>query len=145
MKSTPFLLAVAAFALTASGVQAFQNTSMLERAGLSQAQITAFEIAREKRTAGDIEGARDVLVEAGVDENVLKSVHKIAHQNQVEGNYFYESKKHHTKLLGLRHHRHDLSNEQWEAVRVARQANDKEIVRAIFKEAGIEMSTKIQR
>ncbi len=47
MKSKPFLLAVAAFALTATGVQAFGNTQMLQRAGLSQAQISAFEVARE--------------------------------------------------------------------------------------------------
>lgn len=82
MKSKPFLIAVAAFALTASGVQAFGNSQMLEKAGLSQAQISAFEVAREKRDAGDLEGARDVLVEAGVDEEVLQSVHKIAHENR---------------------------------------------------------------
>lgn len=83
MKSKPFLLAVAAFALTASGVQAFGNSQMLTRAGLSQSQIAAFEVARERREAGDLDGARDVLVEAGVDEAVLLSVQKIAHENRV--------------------------------------------------------------
>jgi hypothetical protein len=82
MKSKPFLIAVAAFALTATGVQAFGDAQMLQRAGLSQAQISAFEVAREKREAGDLDGARDVLVEAGVDEDVLQSVHKIAHESR---------------------------------------------------------------
>lgn len=75
MKTKPFLVAIAAFAVTASGVQAFGGTELLERAGLSEKQIGAFEIAREKREAGDIVGARDVLIEAGIDENVLHSVH----------------------------------------------------------------------
>lgn len=82
MKSKPFLIAIAAFAVTATGVQAFGNSQMLERAGLSEKQISAFEIAREKRESGDFEGARDVLVEAGVDEKVLQSVHKVMHENR---------------------------------------------------------------
>lgn len=82
MKSKPFLVAIAAFAVTATGVQAFGNTQMLERAGLSGKKISAFEIAREKREAGDFEGARDVLVEAGVDEDVLKSMHQVMHESR---------------------------------------------------------------
>lgn len=205
MKSKPFLIAVAAFALTASGVQAFGNTQMLERAGLSQAQISAFEVAREKRDAGDLEGARDVLVEAGVDEKVLRSVNKIAHENRaamhkaltdldyeafktaVEGTplaqtidseaefkQFVEAhalkevgkwseakvildelgveqphqrgiKGHHAKGMKLGHLFQDLTDDQKEALRVAHQANDKEAVQAILKEAGIEMPMKAHR
>ncbi len=145
MKSKPFLLAVAAFALTASGVQAFGNAHMLQRAGLSQAQISAFEIAREKREAGDFDGARDVLVEAGVDEDLLKSVHKIAHQNQIRINHSLAPVDHYDHILGLGHFSHDLSNEQWEVIQVAQQANDKETVRAVFKEAGIDRPSKDHR
>jgi hypothetical protein len=82
MKSKPFLIAIAAFAVTATGVQAFQGTEMLQRAGLSEKQISAFETAKEKREAGDLRGARDVLVEAGVDETVLKSMHQVMHENR---------------------------------------------------------------
>jgi hypothetical protein len=205
MKSKPFLIAVAAFALTASGVQAFGNSQMLQRAGLSQAQISAFEVAREKREAGDLDGARDVLVEAGVDEDVLQSVHKIAHESRaamhkalteqdyeafkvaVEGTPLAETidseadfkkfvKAHALKEVGkwdeaktildelgvtptarggmmghrghgvkMGHMLQDLTNDQREALLVAHQANDKEAVQAILKEAGIEMPPKPRR
>ncbi len=82
MKSKPFLIAIAAFAVTATGVQAFGGTQMLERAGLSEKQISAFEIAKERREEGDLEGARDALVEAGVDEDVLKSLHQVLRENR---------------------------------------------------------------
>lgn len=79
MKSKPFLIAIAAFAVTATGAQAFGGTAVLERAGLTNRQIAAFEIAREKREAGDKEGARDVLFDAGIDETVLLQVQKASH------------------------------------------------------------------
>lgn len=80
MKSKPFLIAIAAFAVTATGVQAYGSTELLEKAGLSEKQINAFETAREKREAGDVEGARDVLVDAGIDETVLHSVHEASRE-----------------------------------------------------------------
>lgn len=203
MKSKPFLIAVAAFALTASGVQAFGNTQMLERAGLSGKQISAFEIAREKRQAGDLDGARDVLVEAGVDEEVLQSVHQIArssreaiHQALESGDYeafktlvegtplaqdidteadfkkFVEAhqlkedgkwneakvildglgvepRQRHFSMgrsgMKMGHEFQNLTDDQSEALQVARQANDKEAAKAILKEAGIEAPHKIHR
>jgi hypothetical protein len=198
MKSKPFLIAIAAFAVTATGVQAFGNSQMLERAGLSEKQISAFEIAREKRESGDFEGARDVLVEAGVDEGVLQSVHKVMHENRnamrqaleagdyaafkiavvgtpladvidTEDDFSQFAKAHTLKQEGKwdeaktildelgvvppqRHFgmgRHggmrmgdefqNLSLEQRDAIQVARKANDKEAVKAILEEAGVEM------
>jgi len=197
MKSKPFLIAVAAFAVTATGVQAFQSTEMLERAGLSEKQISAFETAKEKRNAGDLRGARDVLVEAGVDETVLKSMHQVMHESRVairkalensdyvafkaavlgtpladvittEDDFKQLVKAHALKQEGewdeakvildelgveppQRHFgmgRHggmrmgeefqNLSGEQRDALQVARKANDKEAVKAILAEAGIE-------
>jgi hypothetical protein len=194
MKSKPFLIAIAAFAVTATGVQAFGNSQMLERAGLSEKQISAFEIAREKRESG----ARDVLVEAGVDEGVLQSVHKVMHENRnamrqaleagdyaafkiavvgtpladvidTEDDFSQFAKAHTLKQEGKwdeaktildelgvvppqRHFgmgRHggmrmgdefqNLSLEQRDAIQVARKANDKEAVKAILEEAGVEM------
>jgi transcriptional regulator of met regulon len=203
MKSKPFLIAVAAFALTASGVQAFGNSHMLERAGLSQAQISAFEVAREKRDAGDFDGARDVLVEAGVDEEVLLSVHKAAHESRaamrqaLEGGDYEAFKKAvegtplaedidseadfkkfleahklkqdgkwdeakdilkelgieppvHKGMMGhkgmrMGHAFQNLTDDQREALQVARQANDKKAVEAILNEAGIEMPGRVHR
>lgn len=203
MKSKPFLIAVAAFALTASGVQAFGDTQMLERAGLSGKQISAFEIAREKREAGDLDGARDVLVEAGVDEEVLQSVHQIARASreairQAVENGDYEAFKtavegtplaqdidteanfkkfvevhqlkedgqwNEAKVIldelgveppqrhfgmgrgGMRmgHEFQNLTDDQREALQVARQANDKEAAKAILKEAGVEVPHKMHR
>lgn len=198
-------MAVAAFALTATGVQAFGSTQMLQRAGLSQAQISAFEVARERRQAGDFDGARDVLVEAGVDEEVLQSVHKAAHANReavqqaleagdykafkiaiegaplsedidseadfkkfaeahqlkqdgkwkeakvilselgVEAPYRGSMMGRHGKGMKMGHRFEDLTTDQAQALMVAHQANDKEAVTAILKEAGIEMPGKMHR
>lgn len=76
MQSKSLLIAVAAFAVTATGVQAYGGADFLQRAGLTKDQISAFERAREKRQSGDIIGARDTLVRAGVDEKVLVAMHK---------------------------------------------------------------------
>ena len=198
MKSKPFLIAIAAFAVTATGVQAFGDSQMLERAGLSVEQISAFEVAKEKRESGDFEGARDVLVEAGVDEAVLKSVHQVMRESRVamhkaledadyeafkvavlgtpladavdtEDDFKQFLKAHDLKQEGKwdeakvilndlgvtppqRHfgmgHRggmmmgddfQNLTDEQRDALQVAREANDKEAVQAILNDAGIEM------
>lgn len=118
MQSKSLLIAIAAFAVTATGVQAYQGTKLLERAGLTEEQISAFETARELREAGNINAARDVLVEAGVDENVLESVREAVHEER----YTLHD---------------DLTDEQNEALAVARMANDKEAVQAILVEAGL--------
>ncbi len=171
MKSKPFLIAIAAFAVTATGVQAYQGTQILEKAGLNDEQIEAFETARELREAGDRKAARDALLEAGVDEEVMKSVHKAMHDvrdaihNAVEAKDYEAFKTaaagtslveainteedfekfieaHSLKEEGrwneAKEILDDLSSEQQEALQVARKANDKEAVRAILKEAGIE-------
>jgi predicted DNA binding protein len=132
MQSKSLLIAVAAFAVTATGVQAFQGTELLQKAGLTEEQIEAFESAREKREAGDLAGARDVLIEAGVDEEVLASVREAVHEErQTNG-------KHHSMMMGGRaRFLEDLTDEQREALEVARKANDKEAVKAIMEEAGI--------
>lgn len=201
MKSKPFLIAIAAFAVTATGVQAFGNTQMLERAGLSEKQISAFEIAKERRESGDFEGARDVLIEAGVDEEVLKSVHQVIHESKdamrkaledadyeafkpavantpladtidTEDDFRQFAQAHELKQagqwdeakiildeLGVKSpQRHfgmgqrggvrmseefqNLTGEQRDALQVARKANDKEVVKAILEEAGIDMPGK---
>lgn len=134
MKSKPFLIAIAAFAVTASGVQAYGGTELLERAGLSSKQINAFETARERREAGDKVGARDVLIEAGIDEEVIQSVHKASKELRQSG--------HHHRGLGR--HFDTLTEEQREALRVAHQANDKDAEEAILEEAGIEVRGHIR-
>lgn len=198
MKSKPFLIAIAAFAVTATGVQAFQNTQMLARAGLSEKQISAFEVAKERKEAGDFEGARDVLVEAGVDEKVLKSMHQVMHEsreamraalasvdyeafkvavvgspladvidNEDDFKLFTQAQElkqagkwAEAKVIldelgvqapqrhfGMGHHGgmklggefENLSDEQRDALQVAREANDKVAVQAILNDAGIEM------
>ncbi len=73
MNSKSLLIAIAALALTASGAQAFSSNALIT-AGLSTEQQAAFEIARELREEGNVTKARDVLVEAGIDEAALKKV-----------------------------------------------------------------------
>jgi hypothetical protein len=82
MQSKSLLIAIAAFAVTATGVQAYGGADMLQKAGLTEDQISAFEVAREKRQSGDLEGARNTLVKAGVDENVLKAMHKASKESR---------------------------------------------------------------
>jgi Spy/CpxP family protein refolding chaperone len=199
MKSKPFLIAIAAFAVTATGVQAFQGTEILTRAGLTEEQIEAFETARELRESGDLKAARDALLDAGVDEEALKSVHRAMHEKRdairaaVEANDYeafkvavagtplaeaVDTKEKFEKFVeahtlredgkwgeakaildelgieppqhmpGMGHGRHkmerlnflsELSDEQRDALEVARKANDKEAVKAILDEAGVEM------
>lgn len=74
MNSKSLLIAIAALALTATGAQAFSSNALIT-AGLTEDQQAAFEVARELRQEGDKTGARNVLVEAGIDEDTLKKVH----------------------------------------------------------------------
>jgi len=72
-KTKALLIPIAAFAVTVTGASAF-NSSVLENAGLNGVQISAFEEARELREEGDKEGAREVLVVAGIDMETMHAV-----------------------------------------------------------------------
>lgn len=124
MQSKSFLMAVAAFAVTTTGVHAYGGSKILNKAGISEEQIVAFEEARELRRSGDIEAARDRLIEAGIDEGTLKKVH--------------HARKHHKFL-------EDLTDEQRDAFRVAKQANDRATMQAIIDEAGIVHTHKFNK
>lgn len=77
MQSKSLLIAIAAFAVTATGVQAYGGTKMMSRAGLSPEQAKAFAVARELRQAGDPERARNTLIKAGITEAHLQSLHRV--------------------------------------------------------------------
>ena len=77
------LIPVAAFAVTATGVSAF-NSDVLENAGLSNAEISAFEEAHELRKDGDREGARDVLLDAGIDQDTMERVREAMREHRQE-------------------------------------------------------------
>jgi hypothetical protein len=79
MHAKALLIPLAAFALTATGVSAF-NGNVLVKAGLSQEQISAFEQAHELRKEGDKESARAVLEEAGINLETMESVRKAMHE-----------------------------------------------------------------
>jgi len=193
MQSKSLLIAIAAFAVTATGVSAYDGIEIFNRAGLSEEQVTAFERARELRESGNFVAARDELVEAGVDEETLRLIREAAkearnavHEAVKEGDYEafkvaiadspladiitseadFEQFKEAQKLRragewetaqtlltdlgiegkGWKHHRptmhrgflSELSDEQLEALRVARQANDRATIQAIFDEAGVD-------
>lgn len=195
MQSKSLLIAIAAFAVTASGVQAYGGAKMLNRAGLNKDQVEAVEEARELRAAGDRTAARNRLVEAGISEDTLQSMRRATvdtkntiHETLMAGDYeafkevvadspladivtseedfqqFREAHELHQKngeglakrFFGgmgkgdigeegfgreLRRSHHpvmvDLSEEQREAFRVARQANDRATMQAILDEAGL--------
>ena len=127
------MLAVAAFAVSVSSVQAFGNYELLTRAGLSDEQVVAVQEARELRRSGDLIAARDTLIDAGIDEEVVKKLRQAhrdfnAQQKRSHGAWMYDQ----------------LTVEQQQALHVARSANDRQTVRAIMAEVGIELPQKGQ-
>lgn len=193
MQTKPLLIAVAAFAVTVTGAYAQGNADRIfERADLSEEQRSALETAHELRQQGDIEAARDALVEAGFDEEKLLALHRAgrevheeiesaieandyaafeavvvgtpledkitsqadfellveAHQLRKDGDFDgareilneldIEPKGHMKGHFKAHRGLNELSDEQREALKVARQANDKVAVKAILAEAGIE-------
>jgi hypothetical protein len=92
MQKTPLLMAAAAFALTATGVYAHGNAKqIISRADLSEEQVQALEVAHELRQAGDIEAARDTLVEAGFDVEALKALREAKQAVRAEINAAIEA------------------------------------------------------
>lgn len=67
------LIPLAAFAVSVTGASAF-SPDLLRQAGLNDHQIAAFEEAKELRQSGDHEGARDVLLAANIDEEVMEQL-----------------------------------------------------------------------
>ncbi len=196
MSSKYLLIAIAAFAVTASGAQAFSGNTYLNRSGLSGSQAQAFTVARELKQKGRIDEARDVLVKAGIDESALDSMRQVArlaheaieqavadndfqafreatvdtplydlintkedfalfveaHSLRDAGNYTEAREimdelgvgsrmKHGNRGYGQRFNHHaslgNLTDEERDALRVARQANDNETVQEILAEAGV--------
>lgn len=115
--SKSLLIAVAALAVTATGAYAYTGD-------LTEEQRTALTEARELRQAGDFTAARDKLLEAGFDESTLKKLRhgRVHHQRHVE--FMNELQD-------------TLTDEQLDALRVARAANDHETAAAILEEVGI--------
>ena len=189
MQSKSLLVAIAAFAMTTTGVQAY-GTHVLDRAGLSEDQKSALVQAHELKVSGKTDEARDLLVQAGIDEDTLLAIHhakfqartdintalelgdyslfkeaigdsplsdiitsendfeqfRTAHEYKQAGNTIaaqeilselgIERQAHQHKKHGFAFSQ--LSSSQKEALQIARQANDKEAVRAIFEEAGVD-------
>ncbi len=67
------LIPLAAFAVSVTAASAF-SPDLLRQAGLNEQQIAAFEEAKELRQSGDHEGARDVLLAANIDEEVMEQL-----------------------------------------------------------------------
>ncbi len=84
MNSKSLLIAIAAFAVTATGAQAYMTPQKLGRAGFSEVQVEALTQARDLRQRGKYEAARDLLVEAGIDENALVKLKQVAKTIQSE-------------------------------------------------------------
>lgn len=128
------MVAIAAFALTASGAQAFTGDILLS-AGLTENQRAAFEVARELRLEGDITGARDLLVDAGIDEKVIERV-RTALTEAKQGAKTSTIKHKHYKHAVAPHHP-ELTSTQAAALAAAQSANDRDTMEAILEEAGI--------
>lgn len=194
MQSKSLLIAIAAFAVTATGVHAYGGTNVLNRAGLNKNQVEAIRQAHELKAMGDHTAARDRLLAANITEETLHTMQqatKIArlaiHEALEASDYeafkiaiadspladiitseddFLQFKAAHDlrekNELGMLHQHElmaekrmfkklhqeaqkqespvwfDFTDEQRAALQVARQANDRETIQAIFDEAGVE-------
>lgn len=88
----------------------------------TEAEFDQFVEAHELKESGDRDGAKEILEDLGVDTDKFGKSH---------------SKR------GLRAEARELlTDDQREALQVAHEANDREAVRAIFAEAGIELPEK---
>jgi DNA-directed RNA polymerase subunit N (RpoN/RPB10) len=199
MQSKSLLIAIAAFAVTTTGVSAYGGKHILRNAGLNDNQIEAMQEARELRHSGDQEAARDRLLDAGIDVNILRNIHKASKEarsgihNALETDDYESFKKaiesssladiitseadfeqfqeaHALRMNGdweeaeeildelgierkenrghfdMSHKRFlkNLNEEQRDALKVAKQSNDKKTVRAILDEAGIETGPRME-
>jgi hypothetical protein len=122
--STTIGLAVAAFAVSLTSVQAFGNQEFLTKAGLTDEQVVAVQEARELRKGGDIVAARDILLEAGITVETIHTLREAHHA--------------HRQAKRMQFIREQLTDEQYDALSVANSANDRAAVRAILEEAGFE-------
>ncbi len=186
MQSKSLLIAIAAFAVTATGVHAYSGPQIMNRAGLTKVQKDAIEEAQELRAAGDHGAARDRLMAAGITDEHLRAIHRVAseareaiHRAILNKDYeafkvavvglpladiitseadfaqFCEAHEMRGKrggvglgmMSGYAAHQPVTSHTprltpfteaQREALRVARQSNDRATIQAIFDEAGIE-------
>ncbi len=194
MYSKSLLIAIAAFAVTATGAQAYVGAQYLERAGLSSSQVSALSQARDLRLKGKREEARDVLLQAGVDDKAIVSIREAARaahdaiEEAVEANDYdaFKLAAHDSPLLDIittkedfaqfveahnlkvenkftvarklmtepvlpganmnrvkghlmAHERMSLfTDEQKDAMRVARATNDFETMHEIMREAGVD-------
>lgn len=147
MKAKNLLIPVAAFAVTVTGVQAF-NSEVLQNAGLSDDQITAFEEARELREDGDKEGAKNLLIEAGVDQETMEKVreamrehreeHREAIQKAIENDDYNAFKEaiEGTPLTDIITNQSDF--EQFAEAHKLIIAGDKEEAKELFADLGLE-------
>ena len=81
MNPKALLVPIAAFALTMTSAHAF-NTDVLQKAGLNEEQIAAFEVAHELQKEGDKNGARDILLAADIDLETMKSIRRVMHEQR---------------------------------------------------------------
>jgi len=202
MKTTSksLFVAVAAFAVTASGVHAFGSAELLTKAGLSDEQVVAVQEAQELKATGNVEAAKATLESAGITRDTMQHIREVAKEAKqavhaaVEANDYdafvvavadspladiitteaefdqfveahelresgdrdgakemleelgVDTEKHGKKHSGKRGMNAELqellTDEQREALQVAHAANDREAVRAIFAEAGIDLPEK---
>lgn len=80
MHSKSLLIAIAAFAVTTTGVHAYGGAKVMQRAGLNQSQVQAIQEARELELTGHEAKAREKLIQAGVDENTLQKLKQMAQE-----------------------------------------------------------------
>lgn len=81
MQTETLLIPIAAFALTLTTAQAF-DPGMLQKAGLTQSQIEAFETAHELHKKGQRDAAREALTKVQIDLKTVESIREVVREHK---------------------------------------------------------------
>ena len=146
MQSKSFLIAVAAFAVTATGVHAHSGTKLLSRAGLDDDQVVAIQEAQQLRKAGELDAARDKLIEAGITEDTLRSIHAVAKESRTAVHEAVENEDYEAFKVAIANSpladivTSEADFKQFVEAHSSRQAGEWEEAEALFADLGIEHS-----
>lgn len=144
MKKTALIIPVAAMAVMAGNAYAF-NSEILEEAGLSEDQIAAFEAAHDLRTDGNPWGARELLEDAGVDDDTWQTIREAMSEHRDAVREAVENDDYDAFMEAIEGGRLDgiittkAEFDKYVEAQELREAGDYEEAQAILDELGIDM------
>ena len=143
-KSKSLFIAVAAFAVTASGVHAFGSTELLTRAGLTDEQVIAVQEAQELKATGNISAAKETLEAAGVTSETMKNIREVAKEAKAAVHDAVESGDYDAFMVAVADSplaeiiTTEADFELFVEAHELRESGDKDGARELFEELGVD-------